>query len=71
LWCDGYWLKIQKLEEEAREIGNDLHEPNLQVLLRPDDIVSVAVDVRFNFNVSTKFKTIVNLGIEFQKLGVL
>jgi hypothetical protein len=42
------------LDEGAIEIGNDLHEQNLQVFLLPDDIISVAIDVKFNSNFSTK-----------------
>ena len=37
-----------KLDEGASEIGNDLHEENLQVLQFTDDTVSVATDVKFH-----------------------
>lgn len=60
-----------KLDEGASEIGNDLQEQNLQVFLLPDDIVSVAFDVKLNSNFSTKFKTKVKLSIQFQKLRVM
>lgn len=57
--------------ETASAIGNDLHKPNLQVVLLPRDIVSVAIHVKFNSNFNTKFKTKVKLNIQFQKLGVM
>ena len=59
------------LDEGASDIGNDLQEQNLQVLLFTDEIVSVATDVNFISDFSTKFKTIMNFGVQFQKLGVM